>query len=226
MNKIGYTSVKTLWHYSHAISFWLFLQMEVLRLRRSGRNIPAYIDKIIWHCPSEAEDWVNLLCFLDTSECILLVDIGANVGEFSNAFRRLFQRSHIIAFEPTIEAFAALKSSFEDNENLLAENVGISDTAGEMEMYVPKDNRLSSFVAYTDITNEYRQMDVANTQTVAIRTLDSYESTIRKMNNTDAAAKVMIKIDVQVHEINVLRGGSCFENGGHCFVLMHIRPCL
>lgn len=219
MSKIWQTAVNTLWHYSHAISFRLFLQMEVLRLRRLGRDIPTYIDRMVWHCPSEAEDWVNLLCFLDTSERILLVDIGANVGEFSTGFRRLFQKSHIIAFEPTMEAFNALESSFGDHENLLAENVGISDSIGEMEMYVPKDNRLSSFVAYTDITNEYRQMDVGNTQTVAIRTLDSYESRIQTMKNGHTIEKVMIKIDVQGHEINVLQGGGrCFEKGGHCFV--------
>ncbi len=181
--------------------------MEVFRLRSLGRDIPAYIDRMIWRCPSEAEDWVNLLCFLDMSESILLVDIGANVGEFSNAFRRLFQKSHIISFEPTMEAFEVLKSSFGDHENLLAENVGISDTAGEMEMYVPKDNRLSSFVLNTDITNKYREMGVANTQTVAIRTLDSYESTIQTMKNGHTTEKVMIKIDVQGHEINVLQEG-------------------
>ena len=182
--------------------------MEILRLRRLGRDIPTYIDKMIWRNPSKAEDWVNLLCFIERSDITLLIDIGANLGEFSRSFRRLFHRSHIVAFEPASDAFEVMKYSFKEHKNVFVENIGISDISGEKEMYVPKDNKLSGFAAYTDNLNTWRKMDIGNLQTVNVSTLDSYESTIEKMKNTASVDKVVVKIDVQGHELNVLNGGG------------------
>lgn len=203
----GFTRV--LWHYSHAFNFRMFLFMETQHLIRSGRRIPSWLIKMIWRQPSEAEDWVNLLCFLDTEETILLFDIGANVGDWASGFRRLFSDTRIIAFEPGRNAYQKLCQTGNAIGNIDVHHVAISDYVGEMEMYVPEDSRLTSSVAYNDVVNTFRNMGLENREKVLVQRLDTYKDRI--VNDVD---KVVVKIDVQGAELSVLRGGQgCFGKG-------------
>lgn len=195
-------SILFLWHYFHAITYRLFLYMEVLRLEYSGRNIPNNLYRLIWRNPSDAEDWVNLLAFVDVAESVLLVDIGANVGEFSLGFRKIFPGSIVIAFEPTSQAFLHLRSCTERDGNIQVYNVGISDKIRDVEMYVPADDRLSSIVSYTNTVNSIRNMETDNVEKVRFFPLDHFDDVFC------VDGKTIIKIDVQGHEIEVLRGGT------------------
>jgi hypothetical protein len=89
-----------LWHYAHAIERRLFWAMELRRLQRAGRQVAPHLPGQIWRAPSATEDWVNLLAFLDPSHPCTLIDVGANIGDFTANFLAVFPDSRVWCMEP------------------------------------------------------------------------------------------------------------------------------
>ncbi len=122
-----------------------------------------------------------------------VLDVGANVGHYTLRFSELVgQDGRVIAFEPiaeTVEILSAM-SCRAPFRNITLLNVAVSDRAGLLRLQVP---------ANPDGLPDYCQSRVAN---------DGGEAalSIALDDLTFAHRIALVKIDVEQHEVSVIRG--------------------
>jgi FkbM family methyltransferase len=187
-----------LWHYSHALEMRLQLLDELHRLRAAGKRLPRGTAARIWKCPADTEDWIHLACFLDPADELLLLDVGANVGNFTSDFLDVFANSAVEAFEPVAETFTRLKARFREDRRVKTHNCALSSLDGERAIAVADVDTYSSFERYT---TDAARAEARHTrpQMTDCRRLDGFQFATE-------GRTVVLKVDVQGHEIEVLKG--------------------
>ena len=122
------------------------------------------------------------------------VDAGANKGVYVYHMSRLYRQ--VLAFEPLPVLAACLKRAVPKNARV--QSVALSDCFGTAELRLPRGfNELGSLEAHTSETWTTTAEPIES-HTVALITLDSLE-----LKDVD-----LLKVDVEGHELAVLRGAS------------------
>lgn len=139
----------------------------------------------------------------------LFFDIGANIGLVSLALSKVLPPASIHAFEANPEVCRVLKSNLRNNcPGARVHNIALSDRTGVLELTtIHNDSGSSSLDPKRFATRtEWHGQSVAPTRmTVGSRTLS--DLVMRQLRESwDAADKVLCKIDVEGHELQVLRG--------------------
>ena len=130
-----------------------------------------------------------------------VVDVGANVGQFSLLVRALFPSAEIVAFEPLPDAAATYRRVFADDSRAVLHEAAISPEAGTATMHVSASADSSSLLPITDRQSEL----FPGTQEVG--TTEVQASPLETFVPVDTLrAPAMLKIDVQGFELEVLRG--------------------
>jgi FkbM family methyltransferase len=122
----------------------------------------------------------------------LILDVGANRGEFSLAAAAMSPNAKIIAFEPNPEMVAILKRDMALNgiRNIELHEYGLSDQESVQPLYIPFNNTGSaSFGGF--------QSDGYVTPGLSLRVGDDVLA---------GASPDLIKIDVEGYELHVIRG--------------------
>ena len=130
-----------------------------------------------------------------------VLDIGANIGQFSVAASKLFPESNIYAFEPVPDAFATLLKNVRSIEKVSAFQFAVGASNEVREMTLNSHRHSSSLLALGDAhTNAFPWAREENKIEVEVKTLDTVADTLKFMS------PVLLKIDVQGFEAHVLRG--------------------
>jgi FkbM family methyltransferase len=131
----------------------------------------------------------NLIEYGDT-----LVDVGANVGDYTEFFKNKLNNSgKIYSIELAPETFSDLKKKFELYDNIILINKAVSDTNGEIVFYRGKDSFTNNIIGHD---MEYRPYSEAGKiESIRLDSLLVNELSIK-----------LIKIDVEGAENLVLRG--------------------
>lgn len=165
------------------------LELEMQKLQGKGFNGGIDFEVEI------AYDFLDEIGFTD----IVVLDIGANVGDYSAAILRVFPRAKVFAFEPSSSALKILDNRFKDNGFVTIVPFALGSTCSVETLW--SDVQGSSLASLSK-----RRLNELNTgfnksERVEVRTLDSWADTSKIVPN-------FIKIDVEGHEIDVLKGGS------------------
>lgn len=134
----------------------------------------------------------------------IFIDIGANIGLFSMIASELVgKQGRIIAFEPSPSTYHRLLGNIELNEfiNIEARNIGLSDSAGSLQLKVSGNGHDAWNTFAEDLTGKFNQ-----TVSVPVHTLDE------QLNDVDKSQISLIKIDVEGWEKFVLMGAREFLN--------------
>jgi FkbM family methyltransferase len=117
-----------------------------------------------------------------------VLDVGANIGNHALYFAKFTSATTIHAFEPMPKSFQHLSANMTRNgcNNVILHNVALSDLSGEATMDFP------------DPTNQGMAKITEGGVKVQTTRLDD-------LNIEDVS---LIKIDVEGHELSVLRGGT------------------
>ncbi len=193
--------LRFLWHYAHAIERRLFLAMELRRLQRMGRRVPSHLYGQIWRRPVLAEDWVNLLGFLDPARPCTLIDVGANVGDFTADFLSVFPDSQVWCMEPVSQTCQTLNRRFADNPKVRVVPCGASDRRGSAEIILAADHRFSTLIPYSQAGLTGRNFEMVDRETVQLDRIDALPI------GADPG-QLVLKIDVQGHEAVALQGAA------------------
>jgi FkbM family methyltransferase len=134
----------------------------------------------------------------------VLLDVGANVGQYATEIRNGGYEGQIVSFEPLAEAFRELQAAARNDPRWAARHVGLGATPGEADINISGHSDSSSILPmtrrYLDMSPDLRYL---GTEKVRIETLDSASAEF-----LEPSARVAVKIDVQGYEMEVLRGGA------------------
>ncbi len=170
----------------------------ILKMLRSvGYDIVFYRHT---HHPLARRKWI-----LDAYGVNMVLDVGANNGQFGETLREIGYRGKIVSFEPLPEAYGVLKSKADrDDGSWQVRNFALGDREERSTIHVAGNSYSSSILpmlpAHERAEPEARYVrDVG----IEIRTLDAI---FRPGWRTDGG--IYIKIDTQGFEKRVLDGAA------------------
>jgi len=143
-----------------------------------------------------------------------VVDIGANVGQFSLAVRQHCPLTPIVAFEPLPRAAARYRRLFAGDGATRLEQVAVGATAGDATMNVSRRGDSSSLLPIGPLqTMTFAGTERVGTELVTVAPLSAYLTT------ADIPAGALLKIDVQGYELPVIEGcGALLAAFDHVYV--------
>src|SRR5215470_941975 len=80
----------------------------------------------------------------------VVLDVGANTGQFALFLRSLGYRGRIVSFEPLTEAFAALQRNGAGDTNWSLHNLALGDVETTATINISANSQASSFLSFTD----------------------------------------------------------------------------
>lgn len=149
----------------------------------------------------------------------VLLDVGANIGQFAQSMRALGFQGTIVSFEPLSSAFAQLKNAAAKDPLWLCENYAIGEREGTKIINISANSVSSSFLEVRDIHLRVApSAQYVGTEEVTMKTLDSV---VPRLVPDDAMT--FLKIDTQGYERHILQGA---DNVLNRIVLMQIETSL
>jgi FkbM family methyltransferase len=166
-------------------------------LRRTGIELSRY---------DPALDWKrNFMRQLTSSRVDVILDIGANSGQYAAGLRAAGFEGRIVSFEPLSVPFSELKAKAARDPLWEARRCALGDSDGTISINVAGNSGESSSVLpmLTTHREAFPPANYVGTEEVQMRRLDSVAAEI--LGPTDVA---FLKIDVQGFEKQVLTGGN------------------
>ena len=131
----------------------------------------------------------------------LVIDIGCFIGYTSIFFHKELNDVKVIGFEPSKQSYQAAVKNTDGIPEIKIENYALSDLCGVTEFFVTDNKVSSSLNAITGADTRFNTQDVEKVETI---TLDEYF----KNNGLQDERVLAIKLDVQGHELKVLKGAE------------------
>jgi FkbM family methyltransferase len=134
----------------------------------------------------------------------VLLDVGANVGQYASQMRMFGYKNKIISFEPLKEAFEKLKIAAAKDQNWRVENYGLGAVNSRSLINVSRNSFSSSVLnmlpKHLSVAPE---SEYVAREEIEIKRLDSIASAFFVPRE-----KIMLKIDTQGFEKQVLEGAG------------------
>jgi len=132
----------------------------------------------------------------------LILDVGANTGEFAKTMRAYFYQGRIVSFEPLRKAFGKLDRHARRDPLWVAENFALGDTNETRAINVAGNSASSSFLEMLPAHLESApESHYVGGEEVRIRMLDDVFHDYVAQGD-----RVLLKADTQGYERNVLLG--------------------
>ncbi len=134
----------------------------------------------------------------------LIIDVGANVGQYGLDSRKLGFTGRICSFEPLSMAFLILANRAKNDFNWEVYNYALGEKQEELEINVSGNSHSSSILNIKDLhTNAEPSSTYIGSEKIKVNKLDSIFDSIKKDCN-----EIYLKIDTQGYESFVLAGAQ------------------
>jgi FkbM family methyltransferase len=141
---------------------------------------------------------------------VSILDVGANKGQSIDFFLGINPNAKITAFEPNKKLFHFLEEKYQSNANINLNNIGVSNTNGELEF---NENILDETSTFESLNLESKYLEkkakvlgvtkesiIVDKYKVAVITLSEF------FKSNENSLFDVLKIDVEGHELQVLEG--------------------
>lgn len=164
--------------------------------RRAGFEVSSYSPNLDWER--------NYMAQLETHQVNVVLDVGANSGQYVTDLRRADFKGRVVSFEPLSEPFSRLAAEASRDPLWDCRQCALGDTDGKIVINVAANAGESSSVLPMLKTHQdaFPWANYVGTEEVPICRLDSVAPEF--LDPTDIA---FLKIDVQGFEKQVLAGG-------------------
>ena len=177
-----------------------YFNYKIINLKNDKSILDNYFNKII--------DIPNPLIF----------DVGSNVGQSIEEYKKLFSNPKFHCFEPDKNAFEILKQKYSNSKNIYLNSFGLGETSGKktFNSYVVtakssfvKLNTNTEFIKYkSSVLGINPKNYLADTYDQVIETIDDY-CNLNNIHHID-----ILKIDTQGYEDKVIEGAVNMINKG------------
>jgi len=167
-----------------------FLLRHGIRLERNNPNTSAEL---------------RLAKMLVAEQVDLVIDVGANSGQYARSLRSAGYGHRVLSFEPLSSAHAVLEAAARrDNNWAVAERMAIGDHDGAVTINVAGNSASSSILDMLDSHLRAAPYSVyVGTEEVPVRKLDSVRHSF-----LHESTRPFLKIDTQGYESRVLKGAA------------------
>ncbi len=132
-----------------------------------------------------------------------VVDVGANVGRWAAAVRRLGFDGPLVSLEPVESAYVELCRRSAADPSWTAMRVAAGERCGEATIHVARSTSTSSLLAVNDYyRNRYEGSHPVGDETVELVTLDSIRDRLPD------GRRLLLKVDTQGYDMKVLDGAT------------------
>ena len=162
-------------------------------LRRLGMEIRRY----------ELSQTKQIVKLLKDNSIDLLLDVGANAGQYAQNIRLSGYENQILSFEPLSDAYGLLTKAAAADENWeIAPRCAIGAQVGEITINVSRNSVSSSILPILAThTASVPKSSYIDQEVTPLRTLDSFEDRLKD-------SRLFIKIDTQGYEQEVINGAE------------------
>ena len=136
----------------------------------------------------------------------LVLDVGANTGQYAKSLREAGYSGRIISFEPLSSVYDKLKlASKKDSLWEVAQRAAIGDKDGDISINIANNTQSSSVLPMLESHLQAApESEYVDSETVKLYRLD----TIATQYIDDRYESIYLKIDVQGYELQVLEGST------------------
>lgn len=155
-----------------------------------------------------------LQSFFKTKSSMLIFDVGANDGSYTQQLSLFFPDAGIIAFEPMPETFELASKNLKDFGKVTLLKTGLFDVPGTLKLYNDAhnpNNQISS--AFSVGLKDFYDVENLKEVEIPVTTIDIY-------CNDHGIDKIdFLKVDVEGAELPVLKGAkNIIKNEGIAFI--------
>jgi FkbM family methyltransferase len=145
------------------------------------------------------------------SDHAVLFDVGGNKGEFTKRIIESWagRTYDLHVFEPSRNTFAILNDAVRNTKasgTVHLHNLGLGDKVGKAELFYDREGSGLASVYHRDLS--FRNISFEAHETIELTTLDTF------CEAYGIAAIDFLKLDVEGHELAVLRGGAQMFKAG------------
>lgn len=138
---------------------------------------------------------------LDVHGIDVVLDVGANVGQYGRLLRDSGYRGRIVSFEPQREQFERLREAAAGDPAWECRHLALGERDGEAVIHVGGHSETSSFLPVLEELHEVDAWRPAGSESVAMSRLDSVAGEVIRDGE-----RPYLKLDVQGYELAVLEG--------------------
>ncbi len=165
--------------------------------RMAGLNVTRYV-----HGDPAKEPLAKML---EHQKITLVLDVGANIGQYARNLFRSGYKGRLVSFEPIPYAYQKLKEAAKDNPLWkVAENCAIGEKDGETTINISKNSVSSSLLPQTGV-QEKVEPGAAYTRDMKVKMHKLDTVAAKYIRNDD---RIFLKLDVQGYEDYVLKGAN------------------
>jgi FkbM family methyltransferase len=148
---------------------------------------------------------LRIKTLLDRYQINVVIDVGANEGQFASELRRMGYHGKIISFEPISSVFETLKTIASLDRDWDVYNLALGQENSQKTIYIAGDSAFSSLLKSNDwCEREFGDESVGKREeTVIVRRLE--EVLRENIENLDQA-KIYLKMDTQGYDLEVFMG--------------------
>ncbi|OIN80646.1 FkbM family methyltransferase [Mycobacterium malmoense] len=178
-----------------------WLRRAKLTARRVGIDVSRYHSELDWK-----RQFVNQL---ESHQVNVVLDVGANSGQYATELRKDGFKGRIVSFEPMSRPFSLLANKASSDSLWECRQYALGDFDGTVSINVSGGDGQSSSVLpmLKNHQNAFPSANFVGTEDVTIHRLDSVRSEV--LQPTDVA---FLKMDVQGYEKLVLAGSNSTVN--------------
>lgn len=159
---------------------------------------------------TSGETWVLAEIVKDAFRQIpkpVVFDVGANIGDYALLVKQYLPSAQVYAFEPSHETYRQLTAHLEAAEpnGIKSFNIGFSDAEKTVQLFsYTVEGQEVSLLSSIDprLPTQVVNVESSGSESIEVRTIDGFCS------SNDITWIDFLKIDVEGHELAVLRGAA------------------